>query len=237
MAKRFTLQVRLVLGVLALVLPPLAIIAFGTGALLFQREALSLEATRLWLLVTAAIGAGALAVLFSGHSAGWISWRWMALLALPALVPIGTAVYVADWVRRHPSLSEISTDLTDPPAMNNAAIALRPGAADAQPRLAPKIKSLTLKQPPAEAFAVVRSLVDAMGWTVTRASAADGVLEGRFSFGRFGYGREWVLRIRPELGGGSLVDMRLRSRPGEPDFGQNAELVDGFLRRLAAEAS
>lgn len=235
MASRFVLKVRVVLAILALVLPPLALIVLGVGALLYQRQVLGLAASLTWLTVAAGLGVGGIAALVSGRSAGWIAWRWMLLLALPAAVPIASAIYVTGWLQQHPSAPDISTDLVDPPAIGGVAKPMAAGDVSAQKARHPDVQSLTLPQSTDQAFEQALSLAQAMGWTVT--ASANGVIEGHGRFGRFADQRFWSLRIRPELKGGALVDMRIRSRPGEPDFGYNAEAVTSFLRRLQAETS
>lgn len=234
MANRLVLKIRLFLALLALVLPPLALIVLGIGFLLFQRQALGLAACLTWLTVAAAIGAGGVAALISGRSAGWIAWRWMLLLALPAAAPLAAGAYVTSWLQQHPSGPDISTDLVDPPAMGGVAAPMSSADAAAQRARHPQVQSLALLQSTDAAFLQAASLARAQGWTVTR--EGEGTIEGYGQFGHFRYTRGWSIRIRPELKGGALVDMRIRSRPGEPDFGQNAEVVTSFLKRLQSEA-
>jgi hypothetical protein len=235
-ASRLTLFVRMGLGVLALALPPLCLLAAGAGWVLFDRDVIDLDTGLAWLAVCAGAGAAAIVILLAGRSAGWISWRWMFLLALPALVPIGAGVYAMDWLRNHPSLRDVTSDWIDPPAFGGSATPYPPALLDQLRHDHPGVRSVTLKAPPAEAFDRAMGLVQANGWTVTAQSADQGVAEGRGTFGRFRDQRQWSLRVRPELGGGSIVDFRLRSLSDTPDFGGNAEVASAFLDRLRHEA-
>jgi hypothetical protein len=173
-------------------------------------------------------------ILLLGRSAGWISWRWMLLLALPAIAPIAAGAYVTDWLRTHPSLRDVTTDWIDPPAFGGAAAPYPPGLLDQLRHDHPQVRTVTLKAPPAEAFERALGLARANGWTIASENLDEGVAEGRGIFGRFKDARQWSLRVRPELGGGSIVDFRIRSLSDTPDFGGNADVANAYLERLRA---
>lgn len=234
MASRLTLKVRMVLAALALILPPLSLIVTGVGWLLFDRGALSLHDGMTWLIVSAALGGAAVVVVLTGRLAGWIAWRWMLLLILPALVPLGAAGYTANWLKKHSSIPDVASDMVDPPAFAGVATPY-PAELAAQMRdRFPEVKAVVLPDQPEQAHAKALAAARAMGWTVTAASAPEGTIDGRGVFGRFKDPRQWTVRVRPELSGGSLVDFRIRSLTGAPDFGENGELAAGYLRRLKA---
>src|SRR5688572_21131342 len=109
------LKIRIAIALLALVLPVLALIAIVAGVVLFRYDVLDIHAGKLWLAVAASVGGLALLVLVIARAAKWLSWRWMALLAIPALAPIATGAWALDYLNDHPSTAEISTDLVDPP--------------------------------------------------------------------------------------------------------------------------
>ena len=50
----------------------------------------------------------------------------------------------------------------------------------------------------------------------------------------FGFRDDVVIRVRPEPGGGSRVDVRSVSRVGKGDVGTNAKRLRAFLARLPA---
>jgi hypothetical protein len=217
-ASRLTLFVRMGLGILALALPPVSLLAAGAGWFLFDRNLIGLDAGLIWLAVCAAAE----------------PWRWMLLLALPAIAPIAAGAYVTDWLRTHPSLRDVTTDWIDPPAFGGAAAPYPPGLLDQLRHDHPQVRTVTLKAPPAEAFERALGLARANGWTIASENLDEGVAEGRGIFGRFKDARQWSLRVRPELGGGSIVDFRIRSLSDTPDFGGNADVANAYLERLRA---
>ncbi len=230
-------KIRIAIALMALVLPVLALAAIVAGVILFRYDVLDLRASQLWLAAAASVGGLALVVLAIARTAKWLSWRWLALLVIPAMAPIITGAAAVDYLNRHPSTAEVSTDLVDPPVFSGPAAAPFPQGLEAVGRARHgSVRSLTLRQPPQQAFDLVLAAAKARtGWRVT-ASHPPETIEGTAVFGRFRYERAWSLRLRPELGGGSLVDMRIRSRPGEPDLGGNAEEVQAFLDAVARAA-
>jgi len=224
-------KIRIALGVSALVLPALALIAIIVGVILFRFDVLDLHTGQTWLALAAAVGGLALGVLAVGRGLKWIAWRWMLLLALPALAPVAGAGLAAHYLNTHPSTAEVTTDLVDPPAFGGTEAAPFPWAQGAGPH--PSVRSLTTPLPPAEAYAAALEVAQQQpGWTVIHEQPPE-TLQGTAVFGRFRYQRVWTVRVRPELGGGSLIDMRLRSRPGEPDLGDNARAVQRYLDQVA----
>jgi hypothetical protein len=158
------------------------------------------------------------------------------VLALPAAAPIAAAAVAAAYLHGHPSTPELATDLVDPPAFEGPAAAPFAPASGVK-ATAPRVPSLVVALPPDAAYARAQLLAASQpGWKITK-SEPPMVLQGTAVMGRFGYRRDWVIRFRPELAGGSLVDMRIRSKPKEPDFGANAATVEAFLRRLKAAAN
>jgi hypothetical protein len=208
------------------------------GVVLFRLDQLGLRASQIWLASAAGLGAAALLVLVIGRAANWLSWRWMLLLTLPALVPFAAAAWAVNYLDHHPSTAEISTDLVDPPAFTGAAAAPFPAsqALIGKERHA-DIRALVVPQHTDAAFAAARAVAERrFGWRVTEAHPPE-TLQGTAVFGKFRYRRDWAVRVRPELGGGSLIDMRMRSRPGEPDMGDNAKTVEAYMNDVKAEAA
>jgi uncharacterized protein (DUF1499 family) len=73
----------------------------------------------------------------------------------------------------------------------------------------------------------------ASGWEIVSSDTASGSLEATATTRWFGFKDDVIVRVRPEAGGGSRVDVRSASRVGESDLGANAKRIREFLSRLA----
>ena len=164
-----------------------------------------------------------------------------------AAVLLAYPCFLAVQALRLPKLTDISTDLNEPPTFSRSrkALELRNGRtppertaqikaeqAAAYPSLAP----LTLEIPPADVFALVQKAAAQRGWQVYE-SAAPG---GRTGVGRLEaidrslvmrFPDDVTVRIRPTAVG-ARVDVRSASRIGTHDFGQNARRIQSFLQTL-----
>lgn len=168
------------------------------------------------------------------------------LIALGAIF-VGVAVAGVPYVAQHfgdnaPRINEVSTDTENPPPFV-ALVPLRAGAANPpeyggaetarlQREGFPDIAPARLSLPPADAFARVELIADAMGWTVVASVPAEGRLEAIAETPWFGLRDDVVVRVAAE-GGGSRVDVRSKSRIGRADRGMNGRRVREFLQRLA----
>ena len=146
--------------------------------------------------------------------------------------------------RSAPPIHDITTDTNNPPAFV-AAVAEREGSTnpvDYDPAVAAQqqeayadIRTLTLPSTtPGEAFRRAQDLIQARGWDLIEANAAEGRLEATATSRWFGFKDDVVLRIQPDGAGGSLVDMRSKSRMGRSDLGANAARIRSFLGDLQA---
>lgn len=148
--------------------------------------------------------------------------------------------------QRLPELNDISTDISNPPAMvvttqlrrGATTPAAYPGAnAGVLQRAAyPDIVPLILAVPPAEAFKRVDEAATAMAWEVVARNPAEGRLEAIATSEWFGFRDDIVVRIRPDRTG-SRIDIRSKSRVGESDLGVNARRIREFIARLKADSS
>jgi uncharacterized protein (DUF1499 family) len=151
-------------------------------------------------------------------------------------------VILLEEAKKAPPIHDVTTDPFDPPVF----VALLPertkspngaaygGAAiaAAQQRAYPDIKSLILKAPPQEAIQRAIDAARACGWEIVSSDAASGRIEATATTRWFGFKDDVVVRVRPEAGGGSRVDVRSVSRVGESDVGANAKRIREFLSRL-----
>jgi len=143
-----------------------------------------------------------------------------------------------------PPINDISTDLQDVPAFAHARTLPENAGRnldypeDFKPvvrQYYPDLKSQKLAEPPDAVFARVVELARAQpGWTVTQVDTQGRTLEGFAESRIFRFRDDFVVRVRPEEGGGSRVDMRSKSRVGRGDLGANAARIHTFLQALAA---
>lgn len=167
-----------------------------------------------------------------------------AILAWPAFLG-AKAVYL-------PRLSDISTDVSDPPAFarSRAALAARdghvppdvpPATRELQRDAYPAVTTLFLDVPPEDAFEAVRKAAGERGWQVIETTAPG----GRIGTGRLEaidrslllrFPDDITVRLRPRADG-TRVDVRSASRVGNHDLGVNAARIGRFLASVETLAA
>jgi uncharacterized protein (DUF1499 family) len=171
-----------------------------------------------------------------------------ALGAVPLVVALvlGLGTAYLPWsgvkkVRSLPFIHDITTDTANPPAFV-AVLPLRVDASNppeypgeevaAQQRAAyPDIQSLTLSMPADQAFARALEVAEGLGWEIVASEAAEGRIEATETTFWFGFKDDVVIRIT-DAAGGSLLDVRSKSRVGRSDVGANAERIRKFVNAL-----
>lgn len=185
----------------------------------------------------------------------WTEGRRGLGLAVRTLV-LGAAIlawpsWLAARSARLPPLTDISTDLADPPAFarSRAAMAARDGLIPPDPPAAARekqaaayatLRPLVLDVTPQAAFDLALTVANSRKWQVV-----DQVRPG----GRSGIGhldavdRTMILRIADDVtvrvravGAGSQIDVRSVSRFGYHDLGTNAQRIRRYLDDVAALA-
>lgn len=233
------------LALFAIPVLALSVLFYRLGLLDFQ-PAMAAFGTGLFL--AAAGGLLGIVAFFIVWDTGWIGiGRAMAAVALALGLLAAPAVVVARGIML-PPLSDISTDLEDPPPFRALLIAhpreanshIYPAASAAEQKLSyPGIKPVDLSATPEEAFNALLALVQKRGWhildaTPPRANQRDGRIEAVAASRIMGYRNDVVIRVRPTPKG-ARVDMRSTSRYGTHDLGTNAERIEGLMADLTAE--
>lgn len=142
-----------------------------------------------------------------------------------------------------PRINDITTDTTRPPSFvaakaipENAERDLDyPGPSFAEQQKAgyPDLAPLSMNLPPPAAYEKVKVVAQAMpGWTITREDAEDLAVEGTDTSWLFRFQDDFVIEVRPDAGGGSVVQMRSKSRNGQGDVGANAARIRAFFAKL-----
>jgi uncharacterized protein (DUF1499 family) len=140
-----------------------------------------------------------------------------------------------------PPINDITTDPADPPAFVAAREAPANRGRDmgypedfaAPQRTAyPDLEPIRVSGSPAEAIERAAATARELGWEVVEVAPQDGRLEARETSAVFRFVDDVVVRARPAPDGGSIVDVRSKSRDGRSDLGANAARIRAFLAAL-----
>jgi uncharacterized protein (DUF1499 family) len=163
--------------------------------------------------------------------------------ALLGAAVLGLIVASAGSARGLPRINDITTNPDDPPLFvhagslpgNEGHDLAYPGASFAEQQRAgyPDLAPIVLPVAPPEAFERARRAAEALGWQVTHADAAAGLLEATETSRIFRFVDDIVVRLRAD-GAGSVVDVRSKSRVGQGDMGANANRIRAFRSRITA---
>ena len=137
-----------------------------------------------------------------------------------------------------PPINDITTDLADPPAFaSDPAGAGRelaypeefvPQVREAYPDLRP----IRVSSEPARALERAEQTARELGWEIVQVDPAAGTLLARDTTRIFRFVDDVLVRVRPAEGGGSVVDVRSKSRDGRGDLGANAARIRTFAEAL-----
>lgn len=207
-----------------------------------------------WILGLVAV----LALLGLGLAAGGFSRLWehgekagraslaATFLSLTVLAPYMAGAYLA---LRYPALTDISTDLVEPPhftrapraraAPMNEIVPITREAVELQLRYYPDVNGRRYDASMGRVLSAVAAVVAARGWEPysrlpadTEATELSIEVEAPTWLVRFP--ADAVLRLSDE-GESVFVDMRLNARYARHDFGDNARSIRAFMADLDAE--
>lgn len=170
---------------------------------------------------------------------------WATVLGLvPVAVPLMT---MGQGNLNAPPISDISTDLKDPPQYR-AVLSLRhrddnsaeyAGEAVARQQrdadMYDDIRPLVLSMPVSRATELAAEVARELGWRIVAEDPERGRLEAVDRTPLLGLSSDVVVRVQAE-GDGTRVDIRSSSRVGKGDLGTNAERIREFLGDLGARA-
>lgn len=177
--------------------------------------------------------------------------RSMFALVIAALILAGPAYLVGPRIAA-PALSDVSTDLADPPRFDRAGrdrgtadlpvpTTIPAPQAEAQRAAYPDVATLRLPLPPEEVANLAAGVVEERGWRLLgptsypRGGGPTGRIEAVARTPALGFSDDVSIRIRAD-GDGSRVDMRSASRFGTRDFGANAARIKAFFADLSTAA-
>ena len=143
-----------------------------------------------------------------------------------------------------PRINDITTNPNDPPTFEavtrNPETSGRdwsypPGFAEQQRAGYPDLAPLALAAPPDQAFERSLAALNALGIEVTASDKTHGTIEGRQVSKLFRFVDDVAIRIRPGANGGSVIDIRSKSRVGKGDLGANAKRIRAIATEIATE--
>lgn len=151
-----------------------------------------------------------------------------ALLLL--LVPSARQHPIND-VTTSPDAAPVFRAAASDPANRDRELAYSSQLAAVQRRLYPDLAPIELDVATREAFERVQRAADALDWDVRAADPEAGTLEARAVSTLFRFVDDVAVRVRP-ADGGSIVDVRSKSRDGQSDLGANAQRIRAFAAEL-----
>jgi len=145
-----------------------------------------------------------------------------------------------------PAISDITTDVNDPPQFVAVAQARPRGSNPVRypaenPRQQhaayPGVKAFDVEANPDEIFNMIMGIVEKRGWRVLdnvspRGGERDGRIEAVARTLIMGFREDIVIRVRSS-DKGVRIDMRSASRYGDRDFGSNARRIETFMADFA----
>jgi len=159
---------------------------------------------------------------------------------------IGLGVAYVPWqlqqqARSVPPIHDITTDTLDPPEFI-VILPLRAGApnppgyagvevAGLQQEAYPDIRSYRIDAGAEIAFEQALAAARKMGWEIVASNPATGRIEATATTFWYGFKDDVVVRIG-EDNGGSVIDVRSKSRVGRSDLGANASRIRVYLEAL-----
>jgi uncharacterized protein (DUF1499 family) len=187
---------------------------------------------------------GAFGLLATRGGVGGRDRAWFAVAI--AVVALAGLLAGALPGRGAPRINDFTTNPADPPAFEAAtrepSLQGRdwsyPAAWAEQQRAAyPDLAPIALALPPERAFDAALAAANELGWEVALSDPARGVIEARETSALFRFVDDVAIRIRSGASGGSVVDVRSKSRDGQGDMGVNAARIRAFTAALAGAAS
>jgi uncharacterized protein (DUF1499 family) len=143
-------------------------------------------------------------------------------------------------------VNDITTDTDNPPEFSaNQNLAFNQGDskytlnynkanAAKQERIYGVIAPLKEKDPPAAMYAKLKDIAASNPhWFIVRADPDSMTIEGVAISWLFRFPDNFIIQVRPSSDGGSLIEMRSKSRYGVGDFGVNYKRIHNFFDRVA----
>jgi uncharacterized protein (DUF1499 family) len=164
------------------------------------------------------------------------------ILVLIVALPI---VHIVQSTRQYPPINDITTDTKNPPSFVHAQtlpanrsrdMSYKPEMASTQ-EAAPVYQNLApVKLPgsPDDVYKRIEIIAGEFpGWQITYRDPVRHTVEGVATSTLFQFKDDFVIQVEPSPnGGGSMVEMRSKSRDGKGDLGANYNRIESFFKAL-----
>ena len=164
------------------------------------------------------------------HVIFWKGQGWLA-----AYLPEEVAKYYDKKYYDPDGLAIVTRVLVSPFGINTNLVKMEDAPKSFADLLDPKWKGKMVKAHPAYSGTIMNSTFETareLGWEVVGVDPAAGTLLARDTTRIFRFVDDVVVRVRSAEGGGSLVDVRSKSRDGRGDLGANAARIRAFAEAL-----
>jgi len=149
------------------------------------------------------------------------------------------------FTHRYPPINDITTDTVNPPEFVKAQEipanhgrdmkydATKYASAQQGAEVYKDLAPLKLDAAPDDVFKKAEIIAGEIpSWRITNSDPSKRTLEGVATSAIFHFVDDWVIEVRAADGGGSLVEMRSKSRDGVGDLGVNYHRIKSFFRLL-----
>ncbi len=183
----------------------------------------------------AALVSGGVGLLLTRRGVGGRQRAWTGVglgLLLIAVVAVGAGSGL-----RMPPINDITTNLADPPGYAavppshrnhgrdmSYPVGFVPQVEAAYPDLVP----IRVNRSPEQTYRLALGAAKDLGWEITRADSTARVFEAEETTLLFRFIDDVSVRVRAQAGGGSVIDVRSKSRDGRGDLGANADRIRRF---------
>lgn len=167
------------------------------------------------------------------------------ILGLFVMVPVLAIVMRTS---KYPPINDITTDTQNPPEFVHATeLAPNQGRdmkydraryAQIQQGGYGAVEPLKMPETPDDAFAIVQKKArETPGWQITNIDPGTRTIEGVDTSNLFHFEDDFVIQVRPGEGGGSLLEMRSKSRDGVGDLGVNYQRIEKFFASVTPNSA
>ena len=228
------------IAVLGLIVLALAILGQRFGLVHFRFALMGLAGGAAIGLLGAVISAIALVVSLASSRSGVRTAIAGLVIGLLIAAPVGQAIIAGSKV---PAIHDITTDLDNPPAFDDAVVALRgetsnpldrkepADLAELQRQAYPDLKSLEVAEQPGKVYEAALETAREMGWEIVASNPEAGLIEATATTRVMNFKDDVAIRVT-ERGEGAAVDVRSVSRVGISDVGANANRIRTYLHAL-----